>query len=91
MGHRVEKVAYVPPGTHPDVAQGHYRHIEEDDDPLGGRLAVWIDEAPGDDGDGSGHFELFDGDEAEYSAAPAQETVPLEGTIGGQGTTGIEG
>lgn len=91
MGHRVEKVAYVPPGTHPDVPQGHYRHIEDDGDPLAGRLAVWIDEAPGDDEDGSGHFELFDGDAAQYAAAPVQAEVPLEGVMNGAGTTGIEG
>jgi hypothetical protein len=34
--------------------------------PIYGDLLVWVDEAPDDEEDGTGHFVRYDGDEADY-------------------------
>ncbi len=83
---RVDRVAWVPEGTHPDVSASHYRSVEDDNDPLAGDLVVWIDDAPNDPDDPSGHFEVFKGDDSEYKATSV--TVSLEGQTNGSSATG---
>jgi len=58
--------------------QGEYREVTGEDvvdgpqgttviAPKYGRLVQWVDDAPNDNEDGAGHFEIFGGDEAEYT------------------------
>lgn len=91
MSKKVKKVAFISPFTHPDVPQGHYRAIEDESDPHGGPLVVWIDGAPGDPEDPAGHFEIFEGDPKTYGVEPAAGSVPLEGATTGGSGTGIGG
>ncbi len=66
MSNTVEDVAWLSPEMYPDLAPGQYRTVPEDGDPLNGDLVVWVDDAPDDPADGTGHFELYEGDEADY-------------------------
>lgn len=66
MGTVVTNIAWLPPESYPDLAPGQYRTVAPGGDPLDGDLVVWVDEALNDPGDGSGHFELYEGDPAVY-------------------------
>ena len=65
------KVAWIPPEVL-DRAQGEYREVLEpvvkDNQTVQqyGDLVQWVDEAPDDPEDGSGHFVTFDGDKGDY-------------------------
>jgi hypothetical protein len=67
MGRITEKkVCWVPP-SQLDRAEGQYREVAEPgDDPMNGRLVQWVDEAPDDPRDGSGHFVVYDGEPGDY-------------------------
>lgn len=71
MSERVQpkKVAWIPP-EELDRSQGEYREVEshnEDGSTTFGRRVVWVDDAPSDNEDGSGHFEAYDGSDDDYS------------------------
>jgi hypothetical protein len=64
-------VVWIPP-EHLDRARGEYREHLGDVEINGkvhsqhGGLVQWVDHNPGDELDGSGHFERYHGDEQDY-------------------------
>lgn len=58
--------AWMSPEMYPDLAPGQFRTVPASGDPLDGDLVVWVDDAPDDVADGSGHFELYTGKAADY-------------------------
>lgn len=77
MARRVadDKVAWIPPELLGN-SQGEYRlveaHNEEDGSTDFGPRVVWVDDAPDDRDDGSGHFEVHEGDEDSYAPRRAK-------------------
>ena len=67
MAKTIEAATWLPPELYPDCAPGQYRTVPESGDPLDGDLVVWVNETPDDLADGSGHFELYEGDVADYN------------------------